>query len=255
MSRNIIEIKIMKGIKKIAIVVAMDSEMELILKSAFETKDVIREQLFEFFIGSFKDYPEFEIILSKSGIGKVNSAVCASKIIEKFSPDLYISSGVCGCLNKTAGIVQGDIVVPLAVRYHDAYCGEKIGQIQEMPELFKTAEFSEKFIVWCRTTLPIRNVYGCRMISGDWFVDSVDIAEKIYDEFCKEDERVFGIDMESGSIAQTCHIYGVPFFGIRIVSDTPLMSEQLKYEDFWLRAPNDLNRSLMGVLEFLKTER
>ena len=59
MSRNNIEIKIMEGIKKIAIVVAMDSEMELILKSAFETKDVIREQLFEFFIGSFKDYPEF----------------------------------------------------------------------------------------------------------------------------------------------------------------------------------------------------
>ena len=254
MSRNNIEIRIMKGIKKIAIVVAMDSELELIQKSTFEIKDVIQEQTFEFFVGSFKDYPEFEIILSKSGIGKVNSAICASKIIEKFSPDLFISSGVCGCLNKTTGIIQGDIVVPLSVCYHDAYCGDKKGQIQGMPELFKTAEFSEEFIVWCRTTLPIRNVYGCRMISGDWFVDSIDVAEKIYADFCKEDERVFGIDMESGSIAQTCHIYSVPFFGIRIVSDTPLMEGQPKYEDFWLRAPGDLNCSLMGVLEFLKTK-
>ena len=42
--------------------------------------------------------------------------------------------------------------------------------------------------------------------------------------------------MESCSIAQTCHIYGVPFISFRIISDIPLKDEKAsQYFDFWAR--------------------
>ena len=42
------------------------------------------------------------------------------------------------------------------------------------------------------------------------------------------------VDMESAAIAQTCHIYGVPFVSFRIISDTPGVDKHIEqYENFW----------------------
>ena len=241
-------------IKKIAIVVAMDSELRLIIDSMGIESDTTDKQGFRFIRGKVKGHDDFDVLVAKSGIGKVNSAVCATKIMETFSPDIYVSSGVCGCLNKTAGIEQGDILVNTATVYHDAYCGDKVGQIQGMPLWFIPWENTVDFIIYLHSHIS-GGIYGCRMISGDWFVDDKKKASEIYDSMCKDDEHIYGIDMESGSISQVCHLYGVPFVGIRIVSDTPLMEGDVPtYEDFWTNAPDTLNKMLMGLFDYIKNK-
>ena len=47
------------------------------------------------------------------------------------------------------------------------------------------------------------------------------------------------VDMESGAIAQVCHMYATPFLSCRIISDTPGQVENhaLQYQDFWTAAP------------------
>ena len=48
------------------------------------------------------------------------------------------------------------------------------------------------------------------------------------------------VDMESCGIAQTCHIYGVPFVSMRIISDVPLRDDKAAmYVDFWDRLANN----------------
>lgn len=232
--------------KKIAIVVAMDAELKLVRESI----DIISEtteQTFTFYTGTPKNNKDIFVILSKCGIGKVNSAICASKIIEHYSPDIFVSSGVCGCLNID-GVDQGSIFVNMGTVYHDAYCGDLVGQIQDMPFKYKPADFTEKFIM----TLREKNypAYGCQMLSGDWFVDDKQIAKRIHDGFCTE-EQVCGIDMESGSLSQTCYIYGVPFIGIRIVSDCPLTEGWPSYDEFWNQAPDTLHKVLTEFFDFI----
>lgn len=56
------------------------------------------------------------------------------------------------------------------------------------------------------------------------------------------------VDMESGAIAQVCHLRNVPFLAIRVVSDTPGVENHLQqYGDFWSLAP----KSTFGVLRRL----
>lgn len=81
------------------------------------------------------------------------------------------------------------------------------------------------------------------MISGDWFVDDSEKALSL----SSFDSN--GIDMESGSIAQTCYRYEVPLISVRIVSDAILNPEAKSYDEFWDIAPTMLNDVVMSVIE------
>ena len=60
------------------------------------------------------------------------------------------------------------------------------------------------------------------------------------------------VDMESAAIAQTCHIYGVPFVSFRIISDTPGVDNHIEqYENFWGEMANrsfDVTRKFLSNL-------
>ena len=60
------------------------------------------------------------------------------------------------------------------------------------------------------------------------------------------------VDMESAAIAQTCHIYGVPFVSFRIISDTPGVDKHIEqYENFWGEMANrsfGVTRSFLSKL-------
>ena len=69
-------------------------------------------------------------------------------------------------------------------------------------------------------------------VSGEWFVDSREKMRQILADF----PDAVAVDMESCSIAQTCHIYQTPFISFRIISDVPLKDHKgAQYFDFWNR--------------------
>jgi adenosylhomocysteine nucleosidase len=60
--------------------------------------------------------------------------------------------------------------------------------------------------------------------------------------------QAIAVDMESGAIAQVCHIKSVLFLAIRVVSDTPGAENHIdQYTDFWNLAP----QSTFGILRQL----
>lgn len=89
---------------KIGIIVAMDKEF-VQLQSLFSSEDVI---------------------IQKSGIGKVNAALQTAKMISEYHPDAIISSGCAG--GNGDDINVQDVVVSSQLAYHDVYCGEAIGK-------------------------------------------------------------------------------------------------------------------------------
>lgn len=221
---------------RIGIIVAMDKELRQLLALL---SDTIEEKSGgkTFYRGRMSD--DKELVIQQSGIGKVNAAIGAVEMINAYHPDSIISSGVAG--GATTLVPRFHVVASTDVVYHDVYCfsDNAYGQIQGMPERFaadrKMLEIASK----------IENVHLGTIASGDWFVDTKGKAGEILDHF----PEALAIDMESGAIAQTCFIYGVPFISFRIISDIPLASERgEQYFDFWDRIAEGSFNTLKTML-------
>lgn len=210
---------------KIGIIVAMDKEL-VQLKGLLEESTVERRNKKDFILGSIDGK---EIILQKCGIGKVNSAIGTVEMINNYSPDLIISTGVAGGADDRMNVC--DVVIGTEYRYHDAYCGDdcRFGQIMGMPEAFHTpANLIDKALAACGQSTAFKGL----IVSGEWFVNTQNKMRAILARFPK----AVAVDMESTSIAQTCHIYGVPFISFRVISDMPLKDTKAsQYFDFWAR--------------------
>lgn len=210
---------------KIGIIVAMDKEF-VQLKSLLSDATVERYHHKDFVTGNIG---EKEIVIQKCGMGKVNSTIGAVEMIDRFSPDLIISTGVAGGVDTEMNVT--DVVVGTEYRYHDAYCGEEceFGQIIGMPAKFEAPKELIEKALNLNTDIP---VHAGLIVSGEWFVDNKDKMQGILNNF----PAAKAVDMESCSIAQTCHIYHVPFISFRIISDIPLKDNKAaQYYNFWAR--------------------
>ena len=198
---------------KIGIIVAMDKELRQL------------QQLFD----------KGNVLVQKCGIGKVNAALGAQRMINEFHPDCIISSGCAGGNGDDISIQ--DVVTGAEVSYHDVYCGEAIdnttvyGQVQGMPARFK----ADPYLLEKAKQLSITNhlpVHSGLIVTGDWFVDSKEKMREIVSHF----PEAKAVDMESAAIAHACYINKVPFISFRVVSDMPLRdTDASQYHDFWER--------------------
>lgn len=203
----------------------MDKEL-VQLRSLLEDSTVERRNKKDFILGNINGK---EIILQKCGIGKVNSAIGAVEMIDNYRPDLIISSGVAGGADERMNVC--DVVIGTEYRYHDAYCGDdcRFGQIMGMPAAFHSpADLVDKALTACGQATAFKGL----IVSGEWFVNTQNKMRSILARF----PEAVAVDMESASIAQTCHIYGVPFISFRVISDIPLKDTKAsQYFDFWAR--------------------
>ena len=209
---------------KIGIIIAMDKEFRRIS----ELLDGLKVELDggrNFVTGRLGDN---ELVLHQCGIGKVNAAIGASEMIRRYNPDLMVSTGCAGGGRTDMEVM--DIVASTELAYHDVYCGEAMGktvygQVQGMPARYTSpSELVEK----AKAVSP--RVHAGLIVTGDWFVDSKDKMREIVSHF----PEAAAVDMESAAIAQTCHIYGIPFISFRVISDIPLKdTNAAMYHDFW----------------------
>lgn len=227
---------------KIGIIVAMQDELACV-EGLLNSKNEIKTDSGSIFItGSTGRH---EIILSQSGIGKVNAAVRSFEMIDKFHPDIIINSGVAGGIDASTRIM--DMVVGTEVVYHDVWCGEgnEYGQVQGLPDRFAgNRELVEKVL----SANEGKRVYGGLICSGDKFITDRQELESIKARF----PEGMACDMESGAIAQVCHICNTPFISMRIISDTPgVESHWEQYTNFWEAAPQQSFAILRNTIENL----
>lgn len=199
---------------KIGIIVAMDKELHQ-LQSLFT---------------------DGEVLVQKCGIGKVNAALGAQRMINEFHPDVIISSGCAGGNGDDVHIQ--DVVVSSELCYHDVYCGTAIdnctvyGQVQGLPARYQAdSNLLSKALNSQLSTLDSQlKIIPGLIVTGDWFVDSKEKMREIIGHF----PEAKAVDMESCAIAQTCYINKVPFISFRVISDIPLRdTDASQYHNFW----------------------
>lgn len=217
----------------IAIIAAMDKELKLLLP-LLEKASQITVNDYVFHTGIIGNH---KVIVTKSGIGKVNAAISTLTLIDTFHPDLVINSGVAGGTGA-AGIL--DVVVADEIAYHDVWCGfgTTPGQADGCPQ-----RFSSPLAADIRTKIP--GAKGGLVASGDVFVADPDVVAKILNIY----PDAVAVDMESAAIAHVCFIKNVPFVCVRVISDTPGAADNIsQYENFWDDAPAHTFQAVKALL-------
>ncbi len=222
---------------KIAIIVAMDKELQLLLPML---KGLAEIEGGRYYTGTMAGH---DIIATKVGIGKVNAALGADTLIREYAPDMVINTGVAGGTGATADPARVlDVVLATEVAYHDVWCGPgtEPGTAAGCPARFA-----------CPLSTEVRQALGAReglLASGDIFVDRRDDLDRILALY----PDALAVDMESAAIAQTCHMRGVPFVCLRVISDTPGEGgNAAAYNDFWTAAPEATFHTLEHLLKLL----
>ena len=199
-------------------------------------------------------FKDSDVIVEKCGIGKVNAALGAQRMINTYKPDCIISSGCAGGNGDDIDIQ--DIIVSSELCYHDVYCGRAIddttvyGQVQGLPARYQADPELLKKALSIKPA-DIRLHQGL-IVTGDWFVDTKEKMREIIGHF----PEAKAIDMESCAIAQTCYINKVPFISFRVVSDIPLRdTDASQYHNFWDTVAEKSFETTKTFVELVKEER
>ena len=213
--------------RPIGIIGAMAAEAEYLKNRLGSLKTRTIGKAFTFHTGTLHGRP---VVLSQSGIGKVNAAIATALMIELHAPSGIINTGSAGGIG--AGLKVGDIIIGTAALHHDADAttfGYAYGQIPQQPEncpcdpaLMQAAEAAAGSLN--RNARITRGIIA----SGDQFVSSAAAVTQIRTRF----PTVQAVEMEAAAIAQTCYQLNTPCAIIRAVSDSADDEAHISFDEF-----------------------
>lgn len=226
----------------IGIIGAMDEEVAD-LKNVMQVEEKTTFASMTFYKGKIVEKP---VVIVRSGIGKVNAAVCAQILVDKFGVDTIINTGVAGSLNAKLDI--GDMVISSDALQHDmdtSQLGDPVGQIPRMDVLAFPAD--ERLVKLAKqvneTVNPDISTYVGRVASGDQFISSSERKEFIVKNF-----EASCAEMEGAAIAQVAYLNQISYVIIRAISDKADNSAQEDYPVFAKKAIEHSVRLVIGLL-------
>ena len=213
----------------LGIIGAMQEEVEQLISVMNITKEEKKAGM-EFFAGRLEGVP---VTIVRSGIGKVNAAICTQILVDDFNVDAVINTGIAGSLHDKIEIA--DVVLSEDVLHHDMDAtgfGYPKGQIPRMDVLsFKADAGLVALAKKACEAAPDIGIHIGRIVSGDQFVSDSDVKKKIVDDF-----KGLCTEMEGAAIAQTSYLNGIPFVIIRTISDKADNSASVDYPTFEKKA-------------------
>lgn len=210
----------------IGIIGAMEEEVAA-LKEMMEIEEVKEISSMNFCRGKLCGK---EVVVVRSGIGKVNAALCAQILALVYGVDMLINTGIAGSLNAKIDI--GDMVISTDAVHHDmdaTIFGDPIGQVPRMDTLAFPADpaMVEKAVEANKVANPEIHTFTGRVASGDQFIASKERKEKIVSDF-----GALCTEMEGAGIAHAAYLNQVPYVIIRAISDKADNSATMDYPEF-----------------------
>ena len=226
----------------IGIIGAMEEEVA-VLKQEMDIEETVDYASMQFCKGTLcgKD-----VVIVRSGIGKVNAAICAQILADKFNVDVLINTGIAGSLD--AAIDIGDMVISTDLVEHDmdaTIFGDPLGQVPRMDTFSFPAEASliEKAVAANEEANPDIKTFTGRIVSGDQFVSSAEVKEKLVKNF-----RAKCTEMEGAAIAHAAYLNKVSCVIIRAISDKADNSATMDYPTFEKKAIEHSVRLVRNLL-------
>ena len=212
--------------KRIGIIGAMDLEVEH-LKGEMQISRIVDKAGMEFYTGTLKGV---DVVIVRSGIGKVNAGLCAQILADVFQVTHIINTGVAGSLNAKLDI--GDILISRDALYHDMdvrIFGYQLGEVPQMGcrEFKADKAMIEAAVSSCKEVNPDIHAEVGRILSGDQF-----ISDKAKKETLIADFQGDCTEMEGAAVAHSAYLNRIPFVIIRAISDKADDSAEMDYPTF-----------------------
>ncbi|MGM7702110.1 5'-methylthioadenosine/S-adenosylhomocysteine nucleosidase [Pseudalkalibacillus sp. Hm43] len=231
---------------KIAIIGAMDEEVILMqeLIEDCETKTIAG---CTFYTGTIYDQ---EVILLKSGIGKVNAAIATTLLNQLYKPDYVINTGSAGGFNPELNV--GDVVISSEIRHHDVDVtafGYEYGQVPALPAFYMPHPLLVEIAEASAKDVTDKQIVKGLIASGDSFMNDAVRVKDVRGKF----PELYAAEMEAAAIAQVCHQFDVPFVVIRSLSDIAGKDAPMSFDQFLkVAAKNSADLILKMVKELKK---
>ncbi len=223
--------------KKIGIIGALPVEVELLKESMQieKTTTIAGRTYFEGMLGNS------EVVVTQSGIGKVNSASCAQVLCSNFGVDVLVNTGIAGALAK--GVDICDMVVSESLAYHDFNADfVRIG-LENFEAFMASEKIAQVAKQVCEEFPDDANVHMGRIATGDEFVATRDRKDLIF-----QATGALCVEMEGAAIAHVATMNGVEFVVIRCISDNADDNAELSYEEFEPIAAKKCAKILIEIL-------
>lgn len=211
---------------RIGIIVAMQEELEEIINIMEKIEE--KEIYGIFYIDGIIEGKE--VIVVKSGVGKVNAARTTQILIDKLNVKVIINVGSAGALNPILNI--GDIVIAEKLIQHDfdiTAFNHKKGYITGVGDyIYCDNDLIKKFKEAKKNIDD--NAYNIKIgtiASGDIFCTDATMKQNIHNKFNAD-----CVEMEGAAIAQVCYLDKIPFIVIRSISDTPNGNNAIVFDEF-----------------------
>ena len=229
----------------IGIIGAMEEEVAA-LKDDMEVQETIEQASMVFCKGTLCGK---EVVVVRSGIGKVNAGICAQILVDRFQADTLINTGIAGSLDAKIDI--GDMVISTDALYHDmdaTVFGDPVGQVPRMDTLAFPADETlvQKAVQANEKANPDIHTFTGRIASGDQFISLKEVKERIVENF-----HPLCVEMEGAGIAHAAYLNKVSCVIIRAISDKADNSATMDYPAFERKAIAHSVRLMKELLPML----
>ncbi len=224
-------------VRPILIEGAMNTETEVLIR-ALKNPAAYRELNYLFVAGTYENYP---VVVVRTEIGMANAAASTALAIKKFNPVAVINQGTAGGHDPALHI--GDIVIGERTfdqtayksdyaaagagvdltrqEMRGAYAYDKTsGTFQARKEYFPDATLLKiaKDVAAANDNFNV--VTGVIATGNIWLsnIDYISFLHETYGSSCEE--------METNAAAQICQNAGVPFIGIRVLSNNITVNKE-----------------------------
>ncbi|MBY6035163.1 5'-methylthioadenosine/adenosylhomocysteine nucleosidase [Fictibacillus nanhaiensis] len=232
---------------RIGIIGAMDEEIVYMKDSL----DIYGESIYaqnKFFEGTHHNK---EVVLCKSGVGKVNAAITTQILIDRFQVTHILFTGVAGALDSSLEV--GDIVISSSAMQHDIDASALSPDFPKgtIPMFAFDSEFKADDKLIKLAEVAAENLSGPqvmvgKVLSGDQFIADRELVEnycKLFNGTC--------IEMEGSAVAQAAFLNEVPFVIIRSISDKANGEAPASFGEFTALAAKRSSDMVESIIEAL----
>lgn len=209
---------------KIGIIGAMDQEVKILKEALTDTRSWERAGAL-FVTGSLGRH---EVIVVRSGIGKVLSAVTTTLLIHQYGVNMVINTGSAGGIGNSLAV--GDLVIADQLAYFDVDVtgfGYQKGQLPGMPLYYASSDYLKAEMKKAAEKAGMAVHHGL-IVTGDSFVNDQQKVKEILAEF----PQALACEMEGAAIAQAAAQFKIPFLVVRAISDTADHAATQTFDEF-----------------------
>ena len=208
-----------------------------------------------------------QVVVGRSGIGKVNAAIVATLLIREFNPSSILFSGTAGAIDPD--LQPGDVVIGATVAQHDTGLqtsegikrrGMRSGMTGDLEPLLVPAP--EALLIAARRSAqglrlpPVRTLDGedrtPRILEGVIVTGDVFLSDEAHRVALRDTLGATAVEMEGAAVVQTCRQFGVSCLVVRSITDRADSKAEANYKQFITMASENAATLVAAIIARLE---